>query len=120
MARNILRDGRLLVPVEVEALEPPPALQRLGGVPGHVRINHQVDVVAYEGADGLYPLLVLAGVRASDLHLHARQTTLQEAFRLREQRLQRLGQVHAGAVGRDLSRIGAQEGIEWFSFADAV
>jgi hypothetical protein len=71
VARNILRDGRLLVPVEVEALEPPPALQRLGGVPGHVRINHQVDVVAYEGADGLYPFLVLAGVRASDLHLDA-------------------------------------------------
>jgi len=28
----------------------------------NVRVDHQVEVVPYEGADGLYPLLVLAGV----------------------------------------------------------
>src|SRR5688500_11497096 len=58
MARDVLRNRRLLVPVKVESLKAPAALECFVSLPGHVRIDHQVHAIADEVAHGADALLI--------------------------------------------------------------
>src|SRR4051812_29035123 len=82
MARDVLGNRWLLVPVEAERLQAPAALERLPGAPGHVRVDHQVDALADELAHRGYARFVLLGIGLADLYLHTGKAAGEKAFGL--------------------------------------
>jgi hypothetical protein len=112
MARDVLGNGRLLVPAEAERLQAAAALQSLLGAPCHVRVDLEIDALANELAHRRHARFVLARLGLAYLHLDARQATREEAFGLREELAERLGQIHARPVRRNLARGRAEERVE--------
>ena len=112
MARDIVRDGRLLEPEHLVRGERARRPDRLVRAPAHVGVDHQRDVRTEQLAHRGDPCCVLRQALAADLHLDCPEALHEVVLGLAQQLVEREAKIDAAGVSRHLRVVAAEQAPE--------